>query len=832
MKLFSHILARVGGTTFSKVEALSFEKMSLVKILLQKEQDLDFQFEKVLQTFESTINNTQNYRLRAILNNSKKDFRNHRFSFLKKIKKAKQENLFRDLLFNISIYSDLKMEIENLKKEFALIFNKEELFQYSFLKDFFQDQNILKGLLQSSHSLYHQSKKLESKSPEFFRKKERQTLRALAQYFYRIGTKTSPFSHFTTLDLLSEKDGFFKSENLEPENSFFQFNNFILVEMKELLLKEPTFFRQLQLKINPTISVNNDAFHFIINSKNVETIQQIESSIILEELSQNILSKEGVTLKIAVAQLLELVEADEESIENYLLELIELGFIEWHWNFSGLSFDWEDKLLAFISSMDNFTKKNDWSICLERMVQFKTQLDFIDHEVRYDFQKHLINDLNELGLKNMIPELMFFEDVQKSTAVQLPKKEITPIIQSLDSLLRMIEPLMENEFKNRILNCWNLNFKNKKAVPIIYFYKKFYQTPFDNSTFTNNQNGVLLEKIKLKIKEKGEIDKKGNLHFRTEDLKNIFSEENKSSSSQYSGLFQFYKNEGKINAVINGLTPGYGKLFGRFLPLFDEGITILLQKWNFELLNDELWLENVDASIFNANLHPSLLDFEIRNSNSQNNLPIENQIPINELEVTWDDDIKAPVLVFSKFNEKVSILDFGFEHPGNRSPMFQLLNGFGIPHATYRYFTKLVNEVFFDKKPNEINSFRRIVIDDHLVLQRQYSEVLNSFFPKKEKGESSSTYFLKIQKWKMENKIPQFIFIQSMQDADNSTSNLSRDFFKPQFIDLNSPIAIVLLQKVLERHSGEIRMVEMLPNGDKMIGESVAEFAIQWKSVD
>ena len=164
--------------------------------------------------------------------------------------------------------------------------------------------------------------------------------------------------------------------------------------------------------------------------------------------------------------------------------------------------------------------------------------------------------------------------------------------------------------------------------------------------------------------------------------------------------------------------------------------------------------------------------------------------------------------------------------------MFQLLNGFGIPHATYRYFTKLVNEVFFDEKPNEINSFRRIVIDDHLVLQRQYSEVLNSFFPKKEKGESSSTYFLKIQKWKMENKIPQFIFIQSMQDADNSTSNLSRDFFKPQFIDLNSPIAIVLLQKVLERHSGEIRMVEMLPNGDKMIGESVAEFAIQWKSVD
>ncbi len=825
-------MARVGGAAFKQVEALSLEKMTEVKIILEKESALKFQFEKVIQGFESTYRVIQDYRLRSILNNAKKDFQNQRFSFIRKLERNNQLE-FKELLFHISIYSDLKLELENLKREFDLLFKKEELFQYSYLKDFFQVQYFQKGLLQSSHSLYLQNQKLKSKPPEDYRKKERQTLRALAQYFYRIGTKTSPFSHFTTLDLLSEEDGFFQNENLENRSSLFQFNNFLLVKMKALLLKEPTFFRQLKLKVNPTISIRNEEFHFIKNSKNVETIQQIEYSQILEELRSTIIPKEGITFSLVVIKLLDLVEADKESLENYLHELLELGFLEWDWGFSGLSFDWESKLQKLIFSMENFSNKTEWNICIEKMVKFKNQLDGRDHEGRYIYQKNLIHDLEKIGIENLIPELLFFEDVQISTSIQLPENEISPIIQSLDSLLRMLEPLMENEFKNRILNCWNQNFKKEVSVSLLHFYERFYQIPFDAAvanTFSKKENDILLEKIKVGIKERGKIDENGNLHFSSKDLRDIFPKENKNSLSRYSGLFQFFKNEGEVKAVINGLTPGYGKLFGRFLPLFDKEITIHLQKWNIENKVDFIWVENVDASVFNANLHPSLLEFEIRNSRSQNNLSTEKQIPINEINVTWDDKLQEPVLVYAKNDERVLTFDFGFEHPENRSPMFQLLNGFGIHHATYRYFTKLVNDLFFDENPNEIKGFRRIVIDEHLILQRQFQEVPNSFFPKKEKGESNSSNFLKIQNWKTENNIPQYIFVKPIQEAGESSSKFNRDFFKPQFIDLNSPIAIVLLQKILERHSGKIRIIEMVPNGEELISESVAEFAIQWNS--
>lgn len=832
MKLFPHILARVGGTTFSRVKDLSFREMAFVENIFQKEKALKLQFENVLQSFELTIEEIDNYRLISILKNARKDFKNHKSSTFKKLWKANQNELFSDLLLEISVYLKLKNDIEKLKKEFDLLFQKEELNQYSILKAFFQNEDYLKGILQSSHSLYNQSKKLILKEPKYFKKKERQTVHTLAQYFYRIGTKTSPFSHFTTLDILSNRDGLFKNNKLKPRDNLYQYNNFILVKMKNNLLTDPSFFRQLKIQVNPTIVAKNNEYHFLKNIKNVESNQQIEASELLEELCQNIITNNGVSFKTATVKLLELVEADKEGIENYLLELIDVGFLEWEWGFSGLTYNWELQLHILILSMDEFLNRKEWIACLEKMLRDKKQMGSPSERFRYKQQIALRSDLEKLGLKDIIPELLFFEDIRKKSSIQLSELEIKPIIESLDSLLRLLEPLVQNEMKNRILNCWSKNFSCDESVPLMIFYEKIFHTPFDNRRSESPRKGGnldLFKKIKLGIKENGRVDKIGNLHFSTNQLKSFFPKKNNQDKSQYSGLFQFYKKDRNTKAVINGLTPGFGKLFGRFLPLFNDNITIQLQKWNSELQGKGLWVENVDASIFNANLHPPLLSFEILNSVSQNSLPLENRISIKDLEVRWDENLEQPVLSSSETKERVTIFDFGFEHPDNRSPMFQLLNGFSISHATYRTFLELANEIFIEEKPNDVKCFKRIVIDENLILQRQIMEVSISFFPKKEKGESNSSYFLKIQKWKTENKIPQFIFIKPISGDDKSTINLKRDFYKPQLIDLYSPIAIVLLQKIIEKYSGRIRIVEMLPSQDETIGESVSEFAIQWK---
>ncbi|MFK8006421.1 MAG: lantibiotic dehydratase, partial [Saprospiraceae bacterium] len=533
MKLFPHILARVGGATFSKVEAMSFSKMSYVNVLLKKEKDLEFQFEKVLQCFRTTFEKTQDYRLKAILKNAKKDFQNHRFSFVKKLEKNNQDEFLKKLLFEISNYLNSKFSIEKLNQEFEFIFRKEEIIQYLKLINFFQNQNIQRGILQSSHSLFNQIKKLDSNAFLDFRKKERQSLRTLAQYFYRIGTKTSPFSHFTTLDLLSAKNGVFQNEDLKKENSFFQFNNFILAEMKNILLKETSFFRQLKLQVNPSLSIKNDEFYFIKNSRNVETIQQIEVAEILKELTKNIIPNEGLNFESTVAKLLELVEADQESIENYLLELIEIGFLEWQWEFSGLTFGWEEKFQKLLFSMENKMNLMNWSAVLGNIIDGRLELELSKNTSPYILQKSLKTDLEELGVKNVIPELIFFKDVKKLTSIQLPKKEVALIIQSLDSLLRLLEPLTENEMTNRIVNCWNQNFSKEKSIPLIYFYEMFFKKSLDKTsinTFGKIKKDNFLQKVKLEIKEKVKIDQNGNLHFYIKDLKNIFSERSKTTS--------------------------------------------------------------------------------------------------------------------------------------------------------------------------------------------------------------------------------------------------------------------------------------------------------------
>ncbi|MFK7772635.1 MAG: lantibiotic dehydratase [Saprospiraceae bacterium] len=829
MKLFPHILARVGGCTFSKVEALSFGKMTFVNVLLKKESNLEFQFEKVLQNFQRTAENTEDYRLIAILKNGKKDFENHRFSFFKKLQKIDQKEFLSDLLFDISIYFDWKLEYKKLKNEFDLLFQKEEIFQYLYLRDFFQNENMQKGLLQSSHSLFLQNQKLVLKSPKNYRKKERQTLRALAKYFYRIGGKTSPFSHFTTLDILSKKDGIFKHSGLEIGDDYFQFNNFILVEMKNILLQDPTFFRQLKLRVNPSLVLKDNEFHFLKNTKNIETIQQLEASGILEELLQTI-PQEGLKFEIVANKLLVFVEADQESIENYLLELIEIGLIEWQWDFSGLSFNWELMLEEKLLSMDDFSNKGDWLLCLEQMKKSKMQMEIPESDYRYSLLKSLKNDFEKLGINQIIPELIVFEDVQKNTSIELSENEIKPIIQSLDSLLQFLEPLVENEMKNKISQCWDENFKEETSVPLMHFYQKYFQTTFNNNTFKNDNKIRILNSIKSRLKENFEIDQNGDLNFSIKALEYIFPKRQRNSKNSYSGLFQFYKNEEKTKAVINGLTPGYGKLFGRFSPLFDKEITIQLQKWNSKIQNENLWVENVDASIFNANLHPPLLSCEIKNVSSQNNLPLENQIPIKDIEVIWEEDLEEPILIFAKTKMQISIFDFGFEHPENRSPMFQLLNGFSLPHATYRFFLKLVNEVFEEQKPNEFKGCRKVSIDNHLVLQRRSLEVTHSSFPQKEKNESNSSFFLRIQKWKSAHHFSQYIFLKPILDSDNSNSSRNKDFYKPQLFDLHSPVAIVLLQKILEKHLGKFWIEEILPNEEGMVGDSVSEFVVQWRS--
>ena len=481
MDLFPHILSRVGGIEFKEVKSLSFQKMKYVELLLQKEQELEIHSQKINQSFQDVFHKTNDYRFRAILKNAQKDFFNRRFSFVKKIKKhllsfreSKNVNV---LLIEIDGFQKNIIHLEKLRTDFDKIFQKEWYRQLQFLQGVSQIENFQKGILQSSPSLFQQLSKFQNKSTDDFRKKEMQTARAVAQYFYRVATKTSPFSHFTTLEMLDLSDGIYQSKNEEKTSSVLQYNNFLLVEIKELLLQNTSFFRQMELRLNPSLKKENGVFLFLKNERNIETFQRLEASEVLLLLSSKMFTK-IIRFDKMVALLMEAVEAKRADLEVFLLSLLENGFLEWQWEVSNLSFDWEIHFLNWLLELDDFLEKNKWIILLEKLIQSKKEYQNATAQNRFFIQKNIQKKLEEIGVKDIRQELIFFEEVRSGHGFQVSEKEIKPIVQSLDTLLRLLEPLMQDEMKSKICFFWKNNFRDSDSIPLLKFYEKFFQEDF------------------------------------------------------------------------------------------------------------------------------------------------------------------------------------------------------------------------------------------------------------------------------------------------------------------------------------------------------------------
>ncbi|MEM1324290.1 MAG: lantibiotic dehydratase, partial [Bacteroidota bacterium] len=90
----------------------------------------------------------------------------------------------------------VRAELERFYEE-KLVLHRQHFLQLFFA----QDEQLLKGLLLSSHSFYQRVVSYRQKPLATFRKKEKQTERSLLQYLSRMASKTTPFSTFTHIDL-------------------------------------------------------------------------------------------------------------------------------------------------------------------------------------------------------------------------------------------------------------------------------------------------------------------------------------------------------------------------------------------------------------------------------------------------------------------------------------------------------------------------------------------------------------------------------------------------------------------------------------------------------
>jgi len=722
---------------------------------------------------------------------------------------------------------------------------------------------LRKGLLQSSHSFVERVEKYQTHTPEDFRKKERQTERSIAQYIARIAAKTSPFSTFTNLSI-NQLDGKKATEGDGTVRSKVRINNYLHTYLKELLCNFDAFFVGLELKANASVYREGNEQVFLLNSRNVESVQRIEHNDVIEKIFEILEFFKGkVGFRQMIAELKEMVDAKPEELGLYVLQLQRYGLLEWHWPVSGNDTAWDIKLVEWFKQMKPFTLRTTVVSSLELLRKNGAAFEQADVPTRKELVlesfesikdccarlktnqwEGLPEDQNtfthfEAGEFIFIPERLYYEDTERSVDIDWGQRELEASIAELDELLSLVAPLQLDGMATRMRHFYQDHYQGQERVGLLQFYTAYFQKEQWRLDPELANVTRLREAFCKKLSEGIRYTSDFVVDLSFAELSMMIVEKGldkqpPQSTWSYGALIQFFGKSGTYKAYVDATFTGYGKMLGRFLHLFPTQQTEALSTWITDLRQEQCWVDNVDASIFNANAHPSLLPFEISMPGGENKLPPTDQITMADLQIKWDEARQDLVLL--KDETEVTIFDLGLEAISNRSPMYQMLAAFGPPSPRIGALKMLLVSVT-RKEENGWFKLPQVTIGQHLVLQRKAWGVPPNELPLRGKTEVESAYYLRLNLWRSQHQLPRQLFftLGPTEFGESDTAERKGDLHKPQFMDFSIPALVSHFARELTKVDGYLKLEEMLPDAAGMLtvgGEkAVSELVVSWSSL-
>ena len=473
-------------------------------------------------------------------------------------------------------------------------------------------------------------------------------------------------------------------------------------------------------------------------------------------------------------------------------------------------------------------------------------------------------------------ENILLEDTSKDVKIGIDKKRMKKLVEKLDSLCLHIPELdqksEEREEINRFfISKYGLNGK----IPALTLYEDFYREikipeeeleRKNKHTNANEQTKVpLVQEVheqyrkyrnewltevrnKIKPRVSAEIQ---YFNLLLTDLVDInFKGPLPNLKAPVSlGIFaQTFIDHSNSNAelkmVINNYFAGYGKLYGRFLHLFPKYLVNEIRSWNKNLINNEIYAENCDASYFNANLHPSIFDYEIKTPGSNNMLSGRNTIEISNVFAIFNKNENRVNLIDQLSGFKINVFDLGIQAIRGRSKIYQLLDKFNpVNDVNYPLLLTAINSLsveatgaVYGLESCDIQKMPRITFENDIIIQRKKWIIPSALVPKRQPMSCDADYFLQVNKWINENGIDNEVFININPFRKNITeakkNSLSRDDRKPQYINFSNPISVRLFEKIQSKDYQLLQIEEMLPGSSQLLNinkESfVNEFVLQW----
>ncbi len=864
MQIFPYILYRIGGLAYDQLAELTAPDPVLLAEILMLQNQLKAHKTRLNQQLTDFARQQHDYTLKQLVIHLRRDIFNDRNFSARSLQKYLAYPEVQDTLDVINAYRVLLEKVTDLEDRWASAYDRTKLLERRQLQQLAAQPAFQQGILLSSRSFLQRLQAYLTKSPESFRKKERQTERSLLQYLSRAAAKCSPFSSFGLL-------GSWPSESRELPLSRIWLNNHILAHWMELVAAYPPFFQQFAIELNPSIYRSNDEFVFLVNSRNIESVQRIKADEVVACLYR-LMQQSSFVFKELIDAALQAIDTTAEDLEAFVRQLIGYGFLQWQWPVSGSDASWIHAFQNMLKSMERDDLLDDLLGLADRLeemaalyptkglIERKAMLDEMANQLHH-FSRQFLSQLAEIdqgrhsndgAFKKFQPqpfqlrtEQLVFEDCTTSLHQPFTIDQLQPLLESIQKALPLVVPLYGTSLMRQLSGFYALQFAKREEVPLLEFYEQYYQWTHERES----EKDEALERLQLNwldfMASRVDADDT-SVYLKVSDLEQAYAALSfaAAGSAEKPGamacLLQPFMAEGQMRAYLDACFQGYGRMWSRFFPLFPDQITQAQRQWNQPPGRQLLWAENRDASFFNANIHPALMDYEIGIPGGQHDLSLEQRLPIGQLVVRPDRKTNRLLLVDKKSEMQIRVFDLGLEGTLGRSPMYRLLMAFGLPFTQLHAISSLLSRKFGRQEEGIIYQ-PRIVLDQHLILQRQSWYVPLDQLPVPQPGESEAGFYIRLQQWRRDLNLSDQVFVtvnppninrEDAKDFQNAPPPPSDDY-KPQYIDFSSPAMTKLWIHLITKVPSYMKIEEMLPAPKSLYSfdnqRLVMECVLQWK---
>ncbi len=690
------------------------------------------------------------------------------------------------------------------------------------------DPNLLNGLQMTSHSLAGRIEKILDELPPTLRKKEQQTARSLWQIVSRMAGKTSPFSSFTHLGRVDEKE-----KNPGAITHRFRLNNLLLGQLLEILRYHPPFFQQQKLSLNYTTEFVGTEYIFLHNTRNLESVQRVEAQPVIRLIVDLLKNAPTILFQELVEKILVEVAAEETEIVDYLFTLAEYGLLVWELPVSPTADNW------WVPLAENLRQLSDDPLCqkLEKILTdtgtilnnladqtpleraavqrtyfaiFKNIWEENNHHIPVlDSELVLEEGLKQITDKEFLlkPENLFYEDTRILVKKYWTENNWRPLREKMQTLSRLLAPLTPSAAPTRLFNFYQKNFN--QPVSLWAFYQKWLPVARMTQKAENSQNSVIELNLNNRL---ATLPRSESLvHLNPDFLRSLTPDV--VSTKRYGSLVLPFQSAGQNQVFLDTFVPANARLAGRFLPLFPMADTETWRNFHQKIAVDNQWVENKDASFFNANVHPPLLSASLQIP-SLSVAGLDPGIPITEIMIQADSENNQLILTYKK--QTLEVLNLSLEATDNRSGLYRLLCQLEPIVPSKNLLLRTINQLSPPTGEGVIK-YPRIVYDQQITLQRATWFFPKNILPLKSKGSSHAAYLEQLSTWQTSSRLPDHFYYTLNLDHRATGASAGRNQHKPQFFDFRNPLSIDLFHRDLKKVTHYLKVEEVLPLPEQMI---------------